>query len=163
MITHEVKRDAAFLVKINWPGESNDDVDLYLADPLNEIVYFRQKQIGLMNLDRDDTGRQQNMVTLPDGRVVQSEFNEEQVNIRGIIEGEYVVNVHMYRKIKNNGSPIQIAFSAAAKQNQPAANGNGANNGTRAPNGRPRGALPYQSEPRVYLLPPVKLPEKLTN
>jgi hypothetical protein len=101
---------AAFLVKINWPSESKDDVDLYVSDPLNQIVYFRQKQIGLMSLDRDDTGREQNMVTLPDGRVVQSQFNEEQVNIRGIIEGEYVVNLHMYRKSDNLPTKVEVAL-----------------------------------------------------
>jgi hypothetical protein len=101
---------AAFLVKINWPSESKDDVDLYVGDPLNQIVYFRQKQIGLMSLDRDDTGREQNMVTLPDGRVVQSQFNEEQVNIRGIIEGEYVVNLHMYRKSDDLPTKVEVAL-----------------------------------------------------
>jgi hypothetical protein len=101
---------AAFLVKINWPSESKDDVDLYVSDPLNQIVYFRQKQIGLMSLDRDDTGREQNMVTLPDGRVVQSQFNEEQVNIRGIIEGEYVVNLHMYRKSDDLPTKVEVAL-----------------------------------------------------
>ena len=106
---------AAFLVKINWPSESKDDVDLYVSDPLNQIVYFRQKQIGLMSLDRDDTGREQNMVTLPDGRVVQSQFNEEQVNIRGIVEGEYVVNVHMYRKSDDHPTKVEVAlFKAGA-------------------------------------------------
>jgi len=101
---------AAFLVKINWPTESKDDVDLYVSDPLNQIVYFRQKQIGLMSLDRDDTGREQNMVTLPDGRVVQSQFNEEQVSIRGIVEGEYVVNVHMYRKTDALPTNVEVAL-----------------------------------------------------
>jgi hypothetical protein len=101
---------AAFLVKINWPSESKDDVDLYVSDPLNQIVYFRQKQIGLMSLDRDDTGREQNMVTLPDGRVVQSQFNEEQVNIRGIVEGEYVVNLHMYRKSDDLPTKVEVAL-----------------------------------------------------
>ena len=107
---NHVNNHAAFLVKMSWPGESNDDVDLYVADPLNEIVYFRQKQIGLMSLDRDDTGRQQNMVTLPDGRVVQSQFNEENVSIRGIIEGEYIVNVHMYRKSDTHLSKVEVAL-----------------------------------------------------
>lgn len=110
---NQVKNHAAFLVKINWPGESNDDVDLYVADPLNEIVYFRQKQIGLMSLERDDTGRQQNMVTLPDGRVVQSQFNEEQVNIRGLIEGEYTVNVHMYRKSDDHPTKVEVSLFKA--------------------------------------------------
>jgi hypothetical protein len=85
-------------------------VDLYVSDPLNQIVYFRQKQIGLMSLDRDDTGREQNMVTLPDGRVVQSQFNEEQVNIRGIVEGEYVVNVHLYRKSDDYPTKVDVAL-----------------------------------------------------
>lgn len=101
---------AAFLVKMNWPSESKDDVDLYVSDPLNQIVYFRQKQVGLMSLDRDDTGREQNMVTLPDGRVVQSQFNEEQINIRGIIEGEYVVNVHMYRKSEDLPTKVEVTL-----------------------------------------------------
>jgi hypothetical protein len=107
---NHVRNDAAFLVKVNWPGESNDDVDLYVADPLHHIVYFRQKQIGLMSLDRDDTGRQQNMVTLPDGRVVQSQFNEERVNIRGIVEGEYIVNIHMYRKSDDHPTKVEVAL-----------------------------------------------------
>jgi hypothetical protein len=107
---NQLQNHGAFLVKINWPGESNDDVDLYVADPLNQIVYFRQKQIGLMSLDRDDTGHQQNMVTLPDGRVVQSQFNEEQVNIRGIVEGEYVVNVHMYRKSDSRPTKVEVVL-----------------------------------------------------
>jgi hypothetical protein len=51
-----------------------------------------------MNLDRDDTGSSNNMITLPDGRVVKSAYNEEQVEIRGLIEGEYIINLHMYRK-----------------------------------------------------------------
>ena len=114
-VKNHLKNDAAFFIKINWPGESYDDVDLYVVDPLNEIVYFRQKQIGLMSLDRDDTGRQQNMVTLPDGRVVQSEFNEERVNIRGIVEGEYIVNVHMYRKSDGHPTKVEVAlFKASA-------------------------------------------------
>jgi hypothetical protein len=115
MVNAEQQKDhqtthSAYLVKMNWPGESNDDVDLYVSDPVNQIVYFRQKQIGLMSLDRDDTGHEQNMVTLPDGRVVQSQFNEEQVNIRGMIEGEYVVNVHMYRKSDDRPTKVEVAL-----------------------------------------------------
>ena len=51
-----------------------------------------------MNLDRDDTGSNSNMITLPDGRVAKSAYNEEQVEVRGIVEGEYIVNLQMYRK-----------------------------------------------------------------
>ncbi len=93
-----LKSDALFLIKVAWAGESDDDVDTYVSDPLSHLVFFKRLQDGLMNLDRDDTGSNSNMVNLPDGRVAKSAYNKEQVEIRGIIEGEYIVNLHMYRK-----------------------------------------------------------------
>jgi hypothetical protein len=63
--------------------------------------------------------------------------------------------------LKNNGSPIQIAFTNESKQGEQATTRNG--NGVRPPNGGARGKLAYQSEPRVYELPPVKLPDKMTK
>ena len=93
-----LKSNALFLIKVVWPGESYDDVDTYVNDPIGHLVYFKRLSDGLMVLDHDDTGAGNNMVTLPDGSVVKSAYNEEQVEIRGIIPGEYTVNVHMYRK-----------------------------------------------------------------
>jgi hypothetical protein len=97
-VQKRIKSDALFLIKVVWPGESDDDVDTYVSDPLSHLVFFKRLQDGLMNLDRDDTGSSSNLIKLPDGRVVKSAYNEEKVEIRGIIEGEYIVNVHMYRK-----------------------------------------------------------------
>src|ERR1700738_4100161 len=93
-----LKSNALFLIKTVWAGESDDAVDTYVSDPLSHLVFFKRLQDGLMNLDRDDTGSSNNLITLPDGRVVKSAYNEEQVEIRGIVEGEYLVNLHMYRK-----------------------------------------------------------------
>jgi hypothetical protein len=93
-----VKSSALFLIKVTWAGESADDVDTYVSDPLSHLVFFKRLQDGLMNLDRDDTGSNSNMITLPDGRVAKSAYNEEQVEVRGIVEGEYIVNLQMYRK-----------------------------------------------------------------
>ena len=94
--------NALYLVTVVWPGESNDDVDTYVRDPVGHLVYFRRLQDGLMCLTRDDTGADSNNITLPDRRVVKSEINKETVEIRGVIEGEYIVNCHMYRKDKEN-------------------------------------------------------------
>jgi hypothetical protein len=93
-----LKSSALFLIKAVWAGECDDDVDTYVSDPLSHLVFFKRLQDGLMNLDRDDTGSSNNLIKLSDGRVVKSAYNEEQVEIRGIIEGEYIVNLHMYRK-----------------------------------------------------------------
>ena len=78
-----LKSNALFLIKVVWAGESDDDVDTYVSDPLSHLVFFKRLQDGLMNLDRDDTGSSNNLITLPDGRVVKSAYNEEQVEIRG--------------------------------------------------------------------------------
>jgi hypothetical protein len=65
--------------------------------------------------------------------------------------------------LKNNGSPIQIAFTNESRQGEQAATANGTANGLRSPGGGAHGKLAYQSEPRVYELPPVELPDKLAN
>ena len=110
-----LKSNALFLIKVVWAGESDDDVDTYVSDPLSHLVFFKRLQDGLMNLDRDDTGSSNNMITLPDGRVVKSAYNEEQVEIRGIIEGEYIVNVHMYRKATPTPTKVIVTLYKVAE------------------------------------------------
>ena len=58
-----IKSSALFLIKVAWAGESADDVDTYVSDPLSHLVFFKRLQDGLMNLDRDDTGPNSNMIT----------------------------------------------------------------------------------------------------
>ena len=110
-----LKSNALFLIKVVWSGESDDDVDTYVSDPLSHLVFFKRLQDGLMNLDRDDTGSNSNLITLPDGRVVKSAYNEEQVEIRGIIEGEYIVNVHMYRKATPTPTKVIVTLYKVAE------------------------------------------------
>ena len=45
-----------FLITLTWPAGNDDDIDLWLVDPLDSIVYFGRKEDGLMHLDRDDVG-----------------------------------------------------------------------------------------------------------
>jgi hypothetical protein len=110
-----LKSNALFLIKVVWAGESDDDVDTYVSDPLSHLVFFKRLQDGLMNLDRDDTGSSSNLITLPDGRVVKSAYNEEQVEIRGMIEGEYIVNVHMYRKAAPTPTKVIVTLYKVAE------------------------------------------------
>ena len=110
-----LKSNALFLIKVVWAGESDDDVDTYVSDPLSHLVFFKRLQDGLMNLDRNDTGSSNNLITLPDGRVVKSAYNEEQVEIRGMIEGEYIVNVHMYRKATPTPTKVIVTLYKVAE------------------------------------------------
>ena len=89
---------AEFIVKIHWPEDSPSDVDLWMRDPLGNYVGFKSKDVGLMSLNRDDLGTSNDTVYDPKGKPIVVYRNEEMVTIRGIIPGEYIVNVHWYNK-----------------------------------------------------------------
>jgi len=108
---------AEFIVKINWPSDSPDDIDLWMRDPLGNYVGFKSKDVGLMGLSRDDLGTSNDTVYDPKGKPIIVYRNEEMVTIRGIVPGEYIVNVHFYNekiavdknKEKNyNPMPVQV-------------------------------------------------------
>lgn len=75
------------IVAIAW-AEGSTDIDLWVAGP-GEIVPVGYSNKGgvLFNLLRDDLGN------LPDA----TPLNYENAYSRGVVPGEYVVNVHCYR------------------------------------------------------------------
>jgi hypothetical protein len=85
-----------YIIRVEWPGDSESDVDTYVSDPDKHLVYFRRLSDGMMVLDHDCTGATSNTVKLPNGEVVKTALNEETVEIRGVIPGEYITNVQMY-------------------------------------------------------------------
>ncbi len=89
---------AEFIIKIHWPTDSPSDVDLWMRDPLGNYVGFKSKDVGLMSLNRDDLGTSNDTVYGPKGEAITVFRNEEMVTIRGIVPGEYIVNVHWYNK-----------------------------------------------------------------
>ena len=75
------------LVEINWPPELDSDVDLWVQAPGDVPVGYSNKGGAVFNLLRDDLGRQVDL----------SGINYENAYSRGIVPGEYTVNVHLYR------------------------------------------------------------------
>lgn len=75
------------IVAITWP-EGDTDVDLWVTGPgeLKSIGYSNKGGV-LFNLLRDDLG------AMPDA----TPLNYENAYTRGIVAGEYIVNVHCYR------------------------------------------------------------------
>ena len=92
----DVEIVAEFIIKITWPTDSVDDIDLWMRDPLGNYVGFKSKDVGLMSLNRDDLGTSNDTVYDPDGKRIVVFRNEELITIRGIVPGEYIVNVHWY-------------------------------------------------------------------
>jgi hypothetical protein len=92
---------------MTWSIECRDDVDIWLEDPIGNILYFRNKDTGLMHLDRDDLGYLNDTITMPNGETKVVKINQEIVTIRGFIPGEWVLNIHMYRK-RDVGVPTVV-------------------------------------------------------
>jgi len=98
---------AEFIITITWPHEQDNDVDVYVEDPEGHLVSFNRREDGLMHLDRDDLGHRNDTIQTPDGPIAYNE-NREIVSIRGILPGEYIVNVHMYHKNSVENCPVTI-------------------------------------------------------
>jgi hypothetical protein len=104
-----VESSAEFLITVTWPEELPDDVDVYLEDPAGNIIFYGQKAKGLMHLDRDDLGHSNDIVTLPDGTKIEVKDNIEIITIRGIVPGEWTLNIHMYHKnVLDEITPVKI-------------------------------------------------------
>ena len=75
------------IVAITWP-EGDTDVDVWLTGPgeLNSVGYSNKGGV-LFNLLRDDLG------DMPDA----TPLNYENAYSRGVVPGEYIINVHCYR------------------------------------------------------------------
>jgi len=95
----EVERKAEFLIILEWDERSIADIDLWVMDSQNNIVWFAQKTGGFLHLDKDDLGQRNDRIMV-DGKEKIIYLNREVVTIRGIVPGEYIVNVHAYRKTK---------------------------------------------------------------
>ena len=105
---NNVESKAEFLITITWPEGMDNDVDVYVEDPVGHLVAFMRREDGLMHLDRDDLGQRNDVIQTPFGSVESNE-NKEIVTLRGIVPGEYVVNVHMYMERANaQATPVTI-------------------------------------------------------
>ena len=61
---------AEYIIKITWPTDSPDDIDLWMRDPLGNFVGFKSKDVGLMSLNRDDLGTSNDTVYDPKGKPI---------------------------------------------------------------------------------------------
>ena len=106
-----VRPKAEFLITVSWENNDQNDIDTWLRDPAGNICFFKDKDTGLMNLDRDDLGSSNDTIQMPDGTVIDFPYNEETMTIRGIIPGEWILNVHFFKE-KNNpkGKPTKVTI-----------------------------------------------------
>jgi hypothetical protein len=102
-----INMKAEYIITVDWKDSLPDDIDLWVKDPNGEIVSYLKKDAGWLHLDRDDRGVINDKVII-DGKEVIYPINREVVTLRGIIPGEYVVNLYLYDHKSNNPVEAKI-------------------------------------------------------
>jgi hypothetical protein len=97
--TEGVKHQNQFVLTLSW-DEGDNDLDFWIRYPNSETMFYHNKEVGLLHLDRDDLGYENDTVVI-DGKIIVNPVNEEIVSIRGIVPGEYIVNIHFYRSLEH--------------------------------------------------------------
>ena len=105
--TSKTEIPAQFLITTTWPKEFNDDVDSYLLMPNNQLVFFQRKNDGFASLEYDCIPKQTETIQTKNGPVTSNE-HRELITIRKTLEGEYIMNVHMYKKDSDLPTPVNV-------------------------------------------------------
>ena len=106
----KIDLDAQYIITVTWPDNNPDDVDTWIEDPKGNVTWFRNRSAGLVHLDRDDRGLLNDVIEI-DGREVVNPLNQEVAAIRGIVPGEYTVNLHYYETATDQ--PVEAAVRVA--------------------------------------------------
>jgi hypothetical protein len=99
----KIDSKAEFIITLDWPDNHPDDLDLFVQDPIGNIAWYRHREAGFLTLDRDDRGGANDFI-LVNGRKIPSPIREEIVTVRGVVAGEYTVNVSHFQA--TTGQPV---------------------------------------------------------
>jgi hypothetical protein len=92
----DIETHAEYVIVLTWQDSINHDVDIWVRDPQENLLFFRSKEVGIMHLDRDDLGNT-NDKYYENGEEKIVPANQEIVTIRGFVSGEWIINSHFYR------------------------------------------------------------------
>ncbi|MEA2081077.1 MAG: hypothetical protein U9P00_14740 [Pseudomonadota bacterium] len=104
-----VVHKAEFVLTLVWDKKDKNDLDLWLKNPLGEIIYYRDTKVPSMFIDRDDRGYINDIIMI-NGIQKIIYINQEIVSIRALIPGKWTVAVHFFKRYdkKTPGTPIPI-------------------------------------------------------
>ncbi len=99
----KIDSKAEFIITLDWPDSHPDDLDLFVQDPIGNIAWYRHREAGFLTLDRDDRGGANDFIVV-NGNKIPSPIREEIVTVRGIVAGEYTVNISHFQA--TTGQPV---------------------------------------------------------
>ena len=92
---------------MDWPDNHPDDLDLFVQDAVGNIAWYRHREAGFMVLERDDRGGANDFI-LVNGKKIASPIREEIVTVRGIVPGEYTVNISHFQATTGRPVPATV-------------------------------------------------------
>jgi hypothetical protein len=98
----QVKTYGAYAVVLTWPKGDND-VDLFVRNPVGAISYFGKAQVDQMQLEHDDLG------TAATG-YARSNENQERTVLRSATPGQWIANVFLYSRGAGS-APIPVSVT----------------------------------------------------
>ena len=101
-----VNLKAEYMITVTWPDDSPDDIDVWVQEPRGEVLSYLKKDAGSLHLDRDDQGSISDTVTI-NGQQVVYPVNQEIVTLRGVVAGEYIVNLYYYQSTSKQ--PVDVS------------------------------------------------------
>lgn len=105
----DVPLKAEIRISMEWPGKSKDDVDLIVKTPASKLpIFYGNRDIKVASLDRDDLGLRSDRIRMSDGTIHTIYENWENVAIRKLVPGEYIVNTLMFTKLDKEWTPVTI-------------------------------------------------------
>jgi hypothetical protein len=103
--TSDLMTPGNVIIEIKWPEEIDADVDLWVQAPGDGAVGWSQRGGRIFDLLRDDLGFINDLTST----------NHEMAYSRGVPEGEYIVNVHMYRN-DDEVWPVPVWVTVSVKR-----------------------------------------------
>ena len=101
----KIDSKAEILISVRWPDKHPDDVDAIVESPQGGLVWYHNRDTGLMHLDRDDRGIFADKMNV-NGATISNPINQETITIRALQSGEYVVNLLHYQA--NYDKPLTV-------------------------------------------------------
>ena len=101
----KIESKAEVMISVSWPDSHPDDVDAIVEDPQGGLVWYHNRDSGLMHLDRDDRGIFADKMNV-NGAAISNPINQEIVTVRKLQPGEYVVNLLHYKA--NYPEPLEV-------------------------------------------------------
>lgn len=104
---NDIPAKVELMIVVEWEDRSLSDIDIWVQYNDVNPTGFNNRESNGINLERDDLGQQNDKIVV-DGETILVYSNREVVNIRGIMPGDYYINLHSYSFRDNKPLVVKV-------------------------------------------------------